>query len=55
MATVKLLTAAVLPYRNGRQVPHAEGDTVAISTLSESIARLLESGDPLLATVLERC
>lgn len=54
MATVKLLTAAVLPYRNGRQVPHEEGDTVVLSKLAESVARLLESGDPLIATVLER-
>jgi len=52
MATVKLLTAAVLPYRNGRHVPHVEGDTVALSKLAESVVRLVESGDSL-AAVLE--
>lgn len=55
MATVRLLVAAVLPYRNGRQVPHAEGDTVAISKLSEAVVRALDADDRLLTAVLERC
>lgn len=52
---IRVLEAAVLPYRNGRHVPHVPGDIVALSTLTEAIASALRSGDRLLASILEPC
>lgn len=52
---IRVLEAVVLPYRNGRHVPHAPGDVIALSKLTEAVARALRSGDRLLANVLEPC
>ena len=52
---IRVLEETVLPYRNGRHVPHSPGDIVALSTLTEAIARALRSGDRLLALILEPC
>jgi hypothetical protein len=50
---IRVLEVAVLPYRNGRHVPHAPGDIVALSKLTDAVARALRSGDRLLANLLE--
>ena len=50
-ATVKVKVSAVLPYKNGRHVPHAAGDVVPLHKLTEASAR--KSGDRLLQHVLE--
>lgn len=53
--SIRVLDVTVLPYRNGRHVPHAPGDVISIDKLAEAIVRAIRSGDRLLTAVLEPC
>ncbi len=53
-AAVKVKVPTVLPYKNGRHVPHPAGDVVPLSKLTDSVARALSSGDRFLTSVLEK-
>jgi hypothetical protein len=52
VTSIRLLAAAVLPYGNGRHVPHAPGDVIPIAKLAWAMVSRINAGDHLLSRIL---